>query len=179
MDQSNTRIKPILFGVLGLLVFTMPFLLSLSEQSQSGKNKPVDHMTVRQSAPELFRGRDLFSDMQIRSMTEMHMNALFQSAQTGDYAALRALGAPDFQRKNSLENLQQIFWGFLKNVDPDQVALFVPKQNRKPYFDKNGMLHIAGHYPTEPQQIHYDLTLQAVNGAWRLFSISVRTVPVS
>ena len=180
MAEGSARTKGILFGLLGLGVFATPFLFSLSQQSETGKHRSAKATATRQSAAQIFRGPVMLSDKQIRSMTETHMNALFEGGRTGNYTALHALGAPEFQKRNSLEKLQQIFSSLWEqNVDLKPIALYVPKQKSKPYFDDKGMLHLAGHYPTEPLQVHYDLTLQAVDGAWRLFSVSVETVPAS
>ena len=44
-------------------------------------------------------------------------------------------------------------------------------------YDTNGLLHLNGYYKTEPQRVQFDLVLQPVGGMWRLYGISVGTVP--
>ena len=181
MAQTNARVKTILFGLLGLFVFSMPFLSSMSQKSKMAQNTAARTTMERPSVPLVLWRPVMPNELQILTMTETHMNALFEAGRTGNYGPLHKLGAYDFQNKNSLDRLQQIFAGFLKNnVDLKQIERYVPEQTSKPFFDKNGMLHVAGHYPTKPMQIHYDLTFQkTVDGAWRLFGLSVKTVPVS
>ena len=180
MAQGSARTKTILLTVLGLVVFGTPFLYSLSQRSETKKDWAAKTPATNQSEKQLLRGPVMLSDKQILSMTEPYMNALFQGRLTGNYAALHALGAPDFQERNPPGKLQQIFSSFWEqNANLTPITLSMPKQNGRPYFDDNGMLHLTGHYPTETLQLHYDLTLQAVDGVWRLFSISVKTVPAS
>jgi len=180
MAQGGARTKTILFTVLGLVVFGAPFLYSVSQKSEIGTDKVAKAPATRLPEKQLFRGPVTLSDKQILSMTEPYMNALFRGSVTGDYAPLYALGAPEFQRRNPPEKLQQIFSSFWQqNAGLTPITGYMPKQNGRPYFDDNGMLHLVGHYPTEPLQLHYDLTLQAVDGVWRLFGISVKTVPAS
>ena len=179
MAEVSARTKTILFGLLGLAVFATPFVYSLSQQSETGKNRSAKATATRLPEAQLFRGPVMLSGKQIQVMTETYMSALFQGGLTGNYAALYALGAPSFRERNSPEALRKIFstvWQ--QNVDLKPIADYVPEQTGKPYFDDRGMLHLAGYYPAEPSQVHYALTLQAVDGGWRLFSISVKTVPV-
>lgn len=176
MTEGSVRTKMVVFGALGLAVFATPFLYSVSQQSEPGKTS-VTATATRQPAAQLFRGPVMLSSKQIRSMTETHMKALFEGAHTGNYAALHALGAPSFRERNSPATLRQIFstvWQ--EDVDPKPILKYVPEEKGKPYFDDRGMLHLAGYYPTEPLQVHYALTLQAVERGWRLFGISVETV---
>jgi hypothetical protein len=39
------------------------------------------------------------------------------------------------------------------------------------------MLRLTGYYKTTPQQVHFDLLFQPVAGNWRLFGVSMKTVP--
>ncbi len=180
MTQVSARTKTIVFGVLGLVVFTVPVLYTLSQRSETSKDSGAGPAPATWSEQKLLRGPVTLSDEQIMSLTEPYMAALFQARQTGNYEPLYSLGAPDFQQKNSPDKLQQIFSNFWEqNAGLSPNAQSMPRQSSKPYFDEKGMLHLTGYYPTEPLQLHYDLALQSVDGVWRLFGISVKTVPVS
>jgi hypothetical protein len=39
--------------------------------------------------------------------------------------------------------------------------------------EANGLMHVAGFFPSVPTQVNFDLSFAPVNGQWRLFGISV------
>lgn len=111
-------------------------------------------------------------------MIQSYMVALSQANLTGIYTVLRALGAPEFQEDNPPDRLLQIFADMrTQGVDLSPIILYTPILVREPAYDEQGLLHLVGYYKTEPQQVHFDLTLQPVDGLWRLFGISVKIAP--
>jgi hypothetical protein len=111
-------------------------------------------------------------------LIQSYLVALSQANLTGNYAVLHALGAPAFQENNPPDKLFQIFANMRsQGVDLTPVLLYKPILSRKAAYDEQGLLHLIGYYKTEPQQVHFDVTLQPVGGLWRLFGISVKTVP--
>jgi len=111
-------------------------------------------------------------------LIQSYLIALSQANLTGNYSVLHALGAPSFQQNNPPDKLGQVF-GALRsqNIDLTPLILFKPILDKPPAFDDQGLLHLIGHYDTAPQQVQFDLTLQPVSGVWRLFGLSVKTVP--
>jgi hypothetical protein len=104
--------------------------------------------------------------------------SLNDANRTGNYSVLRDLAAPDFQAKNTPADLAQIFADLRRRkFDLFAVALDAPQLSTPPFIDNNKMLRLTGLYPTRPLQINFDLQFQTVAGHWRLFSISVATVP--
>lgn len=111
-------------------------------------------------------------------LVHSYMVALSQANLTGQYNVLHALGAPDFQQRNTPEKLAEIFSTLrTQNIDLTPIIVYSPTLAREPVFDENGLLHLTGYYKTEPQRVNFDLTLQAVAGVWRLYGISVSTSP--
>lgn len=95
---------------------------------------------------------------------------------SGNYTVLRDLASPAFQAKNSAADLAQSFADLRRrNFDLFAVAIAAPRLAAPPALDSNGMLRLAGFFPTRPLQIRFDLLYQAVDGKWRLFGISVAT----
>jgi len=45
--------------------------------------------------------------------------------------------------------------------------------SRQPPFMVNGLMRMAGFFPSVPTQVNFDLSFAPVNGQWRLFGISV------
>ena len=99
--------------------------------------------------------------------------ALDHANKTGNYTVLRDVGAPGFQ-SNSAARLGDIFAKLRNdNLDLSGVAVIDPQLSLLPQIEANGMMHMAGFFPSVPSQVNFDLTFAPVNGQWRLFGISV------
>jgi hypothetical protein len=95
---------------------------------------------------------------------------------SGNYTVLRDLAAPDFQARNTAADLSQSFSDLRRrNFDLYGAALLSPQLTVLPALDQKGVLHLAGYFPTRPQQINFDLLFQNVANQWRLFGISIAT----
>jgi hypothetical protein len=99
--------------------------------------------------------------------------ALDQANKTGNYTVLRDLGSPDFQA-NTAARLAEIFAQQRKdNVDLSGVAVIDPQLTLLPQIEANGMMHMAGFFPSVPTQVNFELGYAPVGGRWRLFALSV------
>jgi hypothetical protein len=99
--------------------------------------------------------------------------ALDQANKTGNYTVLRDIGAPGFQ-SNTAARLGEIFAKQrADNLDLSGVAVIDPQLNLLPQIEANGLMHMAGFFPSVPTQVNFDLAFSPVNGQWRLFGISV------
>ncbi|WP_342729203.1 hypothetical protein AAFG07_21150 [Bradyrhizobium sp. B097] len=99
--------------------------------------------------------------------------ALDHANKTGNYTVLRDIGAPGFQI-NSAARLGEIFAKLRNdNLDLSGVAVIDPQLNLLPQIEANGLMHMAGFFPSVPNQVNFDLAFAPVNGQWRLFGISV------
>ena len=99
--------------------------------------------------------------------------ALDHANKTGNYTVLRDIGAPGFQ-VNTAARLAEIF-AKLRNdkLDLSGVAVFDPQLSLLPQIEANGMMHMAGFFPSVPSQVNFELIYAPVDGQWRLFGISV------
>jgi hypothetical protein len=99
--------------------------------------------------------------------------ALDQANKTGNYTVLREIGAPGFQ-SNTAARLGEIFAKLRNdNLDLSGVAVIDPQLNLLPQIEANGLMHMAGFFPSVPSQVNFDLLFAPVSGQWRLFGISV------
>lgn len=99
--------------------------------------------------------------------------ALDQANKTGNYTVLRDLGAPGFQ-VNTAARLAEIFAKQRNdNLDLSGVAAIDPQLSLLPQIEPNGLMRMAGFFPSIPSQVNFELAFAPVNGQWRLFGISV------
>ena len=98
---------------------------------------------------------------------------LDQANKTGNYTVLRDLGSPDFQA-NSAARLAEIFAQQRNdNIDLSGVAVIEPQLTLLPQIEANGMMHMAGFFPSVPTQVNFELAYAPIAGRWRLFALSV------
>ncbi|WP_320309980.1 hypothetical protein [Mesorhizobium australafricanum] len=99
--------------------------------------------------------------------------ALDQANKTGNYTVLRDIGAPGFQA-NSAARLAEIFASQRNDqLDLAGVAVLEPQLTLLPQIEPNGMLHMAGFFPSVPMQVNFELLFAPHKRQWKLFGISV------
>ena len=99
--------------------------------------------------------------------------ALDHANKTGNYTVLRDLGAPAFQ-SNTAARLAEIFAKQRNDkLDLSGVAVIDPQLSLLPQVEANGMMHMAGFFPSVPSQVNFELIYAPVEGQWRLFGLSV------
>jgi hypothetical protein len=104
--------------------------------------------------------------------------ALNQANKTGNYSVLLDLGAPAFRASNNSAKLAQIFAALRqRNLDLSPILFFTPKLVQQPVIGPNGILRLAGFFPTAPERVNFDIYMQMVGTEWQLFGIGVSTSP--
>ena len=104
--------------------------------------------------------------------------AVHQANQTGNYTVLHGISAPGFQSANTTARLADIFAGLrAQNYDLSAVAVLEPQLTVLPEIDANGLMRMAGYFPSVPLQVNFELLFAPVEGRWRLFGISVNVGP--
>jgi hypothetical protein len=99
--------------------------------------------------------------------------ALHQANITGNYTVLRDLAAPGFRDSNTAARLGEIFVQIReRQVDLARAVLLDP-QLTDARIDPNGMLYLAGALATQPVSVRFELLYEAIDGAWRVFGISI------
>jgi hypothetical protein len=102
------------------------------------------------------------------------LTALDQANKTGNYTVLRDLGAPSFQAANTAARLAEIFASErAQNLDLSGVLVLDPQLTLLPQIEPNGMMHMAGFFPSVPTQLNFELAFMPVEGRWKIFGISV------
>jgi hypothetical protein len=99
--------------------------------------------------------------------------ALDHANKTGNYTVLRDLGAPGFQ-VNTAAKLAEIFAKQRGDkLDLSGVAVIDPQLSLLPQIEANGLLHMAGFFPSVPSQVNFELLFAPVDGQWRVFGVSL------
>ncbi|KJC38693.1 hypothetical protein UB31_33345 [Bradyrhizobium sp. LTSP849] len=99
--------------------------------------------------------------------------ALDQANKTGNYTVLRDLGAPGFQVNNAAR-LAEIFAKQRGDkLDLSGVTVIDPQLSLLPQIEPNGLLHMAGFFPSVPSQVNFELLFAPVEGQWRVFGVSL------
>jgi hypothetical protein len=99
--------------------------------------------------------------------------ALDHANKTGNYTVLRDLGAPGFQT-NTDARLAEIFASQRnQSVDLSGVAVLEPQLTLLPQIETNGMLHMAGFFPSVPTQLNFELLFAPADRQWKVFGIAV------
>ena len=102
--------------------------------------------------------------------------ALQQANQTNDYRVLYAMSAPGFQKFTPVEKLADNFAG-LRNSKFDLSGVAVLDPQLAAQTDENGVLRLAGYFPSAPMQINFDLQFTPMDNRWRLLGITVTVSP--
>ncbi|MBN9082691.1 MAG: hypothetical protein J0I16_14400 [Rhizobiales bacterium] len=93
---------------------------------------------------------------------------------TGNYTVLRDLGAPGFQQANTAARLAEIFADLrAKNFDLTGVAVLEPQLSLLPQIEANGMMRMAGSFPSVPLQVNFELLFAPDAGRWKLFGVAL------
>jgi hypothetical protein len=99
--------------------------------------------------------------------------ALDHANKTGNYTVLRDLGSPAFQT-NTAARLAEIFATQRKdNIDLSGVVVLEPQLTILPQIEANGLMHMAGFFPSVPTQVNFEMAFAPVDRQWRLFGVSV------
>lgn len=99
--------------------------------------------------------------------------ALDQANKTGNYTVLRDLGSINFQA-NTAARLAEIFAPQrAQKLDLAGIVVLDPQLTLLPQIEPNGMLHMAGFFPSVPSQVDFEMLWEPVNREWRLYGLSV------
>ena len=107
----------------------------------------------------------------LRTLTEFNDAVL-----RADFTAFHAGLARPMREKYTPQALQGVFKAFVdQKIDLSPIRgvepVFEPAEAR---VDGNGQLPLKGRFPTQPSQVHFDLTYVSEGGEWRLVGINVQ-----
>jgi hypothetical protein len=100
--------------------------------------------------------------------------ALDHANKTGNYTVFRDIASPSFQAVNTAARLGEIFaWQRRENLDLSGVAALDPQLTVLPQIEPNGLMRMAGLFPSVPSQIKFEMLFAPTNAQWKLFGIGM------
>jgi hypothetical protein len=155
---------------LGLLVLGLLILGAVTTSAQQASPQPQPHPATPPQAAAKPANIDRNGVLMLIRSTLL---ALDHANKTGNYTVLRDLGAPGFQ-VNTAARLAEIFVKQRGDkLDLAGVAVIDPQLSLLPQIEPNGLLHMAGFFPSVPSQVNFELLFAPVEGQWRLFGVSL------
>ncbi len=131
--------------------------------------KPVQAQ-VKKPAPQLV----MPPAENLLDLIRLTIVALNQANQTGNYTVLRDLSAPDFRNANDASRLGLIFQVLREQaIDLTPLLHISPEVSETPAIGNEGLLRLAGFFPTHPLRVNFDLSFQYFESRWRPYTISV------
>lgn len=100
--------------------------------------------------------------------------ALDHANKTGDYSVLRELGAPEFKTNNPARLAEAFAKLRNEEVDLSGAAVLEPQLTLMPQIETNGMLHMAGFFPSAAMQLNFEFAFAPVDRQWKISGMSVK-----
>lgn len=151
-------IRRLALTIIGLSLFTPAY-------NPTAQAKQVAAQAKGQAAPN-----PLVTSMLIRST----LIAVNHANLTNNYAVLRSLSSPSFQRVNSGEKLSRVFAKLRrKKFDLSPVVLYRPILAQPATVQRDGRLRLTGFFDTKPARVAFDLLYTRLADKWKLEAIAV------
>jgi hypothetical protein len=129
-----------------------------------------------QAPAETVRPSSLPDEARLIILIRTTIIALNQANRTNNYSVLHDLGSPNFQAANSPDRLRELFSALReRDLDLGPIMVISPRLFQEPRIDDRGRLRLTGFFPSQPEQVNFDLAFEMVEGEWRLFGIGVNT----
>ena len=135
---------------------------------------PASPAQLQLAAPQLAPQAPMPRPEDMLALIRTTIIALNQANQTGNYTVLRDLAAPDFRNANDASRLGAIFQVLREQaIDMTPLLQISPEVSETPAIDPNGLLRLAGFFPTQPLRVNFDMSFQYADNRWRPYTISV------
>jgi hypothetical protein len=96
----------------------------------------------------------------------------------GDLAGFWATCSEQFRRRHDQQAFEHAFAGFVEQkVNLLPAAKLSPQFDRAPALAPDGVLRLAGHFPTRPSRIDFDYEYVPDKGGWTLAGMRLAVTP--
>jgi hypothetical protein len=165
LHRTRSRARSLASGSLMLAALAVMTAPDVRAQQSKSELKPPPAAYVPTPAPIDRNG--------VLILIRSTLIALDHANKTGNYTVLRDLGSPAFQ-SNTAARLAEVFAPQRKeNIDLSGVVVLEPQLTLLPQIEANGMMHMAGFFPSVPTQVNFEMAFAPVDRQWRLFGVSI------
>lgn len=166
-------------GRIGWVCALLAAVFALSPDGHAQQKKPAAEKPAAAAPAQVPPAAQVVPDaFKLNLLIRSTIIALNQANKTGNYTVLQDLSAPAFRAANDSTRLAQVFANLrARNLDLTPVLFFTPKLMQQPMVNANGILRLAGYFPTDPERVNFDLYFQQINGDWRIFGLGVSVTP--
>jgi hypothetical protein len=97
-----------------------------------------------------------------------------EAVRARDFTSFYATLSDVWKKQTTPEDMQKTFQVFIdKDIDIGPIASVKPQVAPPPAVNDKGVLLVAGHYPTRPSQVRFELEYTHERAGWKLLGISV------
>lgn len=121
-------------------------------------------------------GRQIPPNDELQKLATQTLLDFNQAIKDKDFTAFHRKGSAPFREQLSPAKLQMNFQKFIDlEVDLGGIKNVEPIFDQPPEIDKDGILGLAGYYPTKPLRVRFNLDYTYEHPAWKLIGIQVKT----
>lgn len=175
MSGWSTRVgrgQPARLTLILLLAFALSVPVALLPTTALAQQAKKSQRATKQEKPTRPMPADIDKNG-VLILVKSALLALDHANKTGNYTVLRDLGSINFQ-VNTAARLAEIFASQrAQKLDLAGIVVLDPQLTLLPQIEPNGMLHMAGFFPSVPSQVDFEMLWEPVNREWRLYGLSV------
>ena len=118
--------------------------------------------------------RSLPAQAAIEQMVADALLSFNRAVQIRDFTSFYETLSEGWKKQTSPQQLQKTFQVFLdRKIDIEGIKNVKPLLGSPPALKDNGLLVIAGHYPTRPSRVGFELEYATDSDGWKLMGITV------
>jgi hypothetical protein len=156
------------------LSFTIKFIRQESEWKLIGIHVSLEEAPGSSSSTA--NKKEIPAEDELVALTNRSMMLLAQAVSGDDFSDFYGSIATLWKQQITKEKLREQMAKFIeKKISLTIIEGVSPVFSEKPFFDKDGLLVINGHYPTKPYRVEFRLDFINEESQWRLLGFNVIT----